>query len=198
MPRHVRCRRSRPAPSRSPAPAGLTTEVWNDPKVPEITCVEPGARPTMESGAGSGRRDRRASSPWPARFPPPPPRPVTRRCSTASSVLPSCPTSRGRSSSPYVLGLHDAACDARRLRQPRDLPVPGRGAFAHARGLRPRGVPARLARAVRRVWPSAYLYGVGTPKWPRLAPWVIHFTAQYPACTFPCQRFAPALADGDA
>ena len=105
-------------------------------------------------------------------------------------VLPGCPTSRGRASSPCVHGLRDAVCDARHHRQPRDLPVPARGAFAHARGLRPRGVPARLAMAARRMWPSAHLYGVGTPKWPRFTPWVIAFTAQYPACTFPCQRFA--------
>jgi len=62
----------------------------------------------------------------------------------------------------------------------------------HARGLRPRGVPPRLAMAARRVWPSAYLHGIGTPEW------VMDFAAQYPACTFPCQRFAAIVADTDA
>jgi hypothetical protein len=50
--------------------------------------------PAQQPGAVSGRRDCRASSPWPARFPPSPPPPVRRPCSATSSVLPSCPTSR--------------------------------------------------------------------------------------------------------
>jgi hypothetical protein len=52
--------------------------------------------------------------------------------------------------------------------------------------------------ATRQVWPSAFLHGVGTPKWPRLAPWVIYFAAQYLARTSPCQRFTLALASDGA
>ena len=44
---------------------------------------------------------------------------------------------------------------------------------------------------MRRVWPSAFSYGVGTPEG-------VSFAAQYPACTYPCQRFAPALAGNNA
>jgi hypothetical protein len=61
-----------------------------------------------------------------------------------------------------------------------------------ARGLRPRGVLSRLALATRSVWPSACLHGVGTPEWSKV------FAAQYPARTFPCQRFTPALTDNGA
>jgi hypothetical protein len=46
--------------------------------------------------------------------------------------------------------------------------------------------------AARRVWPSAYLHGVGTPKW------VMFFAAQYPAGTFPCQRFTGVVTRADA
>jgi hypothetical protein len=49
-------------------------------------------------------------------------------------------------------------------RRPRDLPVPMRGASTRARGLRPRRVPAPLAKARSRMWPSAFLHGVGTPE----------------------------------
>ena len=119
---------------------------------------------TRVSGTASGRRGRRTSSPWSARFPRPPPRPVARRCSAASTVLSSGPTSRGRASSAYVHRLPDAPGGAPGRRGPRDLPVPERGASARARGLRPRGVPSRLALAARWMWPSASSHSVGTPK----------------------------------
>src|SRR5439155_12606997 len=117
------------------------------------------------------------------------PLPVARRCSAASRVLRSCPTSRVRSPSACVLGLPDALCGSLSRREARDLPVPVRSASGRARGLRPRGVPVPLALATHWVWPSAYLHGVGTPEW------FMDFAAQYPARSFPCQRFAPVLAD---
>jgi hypothetical protein len=52
--------------------------------------------------------------------------------------------------------------------------------------------------ATRQVWPSAFLHGVGTPKWPRLAPWSMDFAAQYLARTSPCQRFTVALTSDGA
>lgn len=48
------------------------------------------------------------------------------------------------------------------------------------------------------VLPSAILHDVGTPKDLSLTREGMDFAAQYPARTFPCQRFAPALADSDA
>ncbi len=56
----------------------------------------------------------------------------------------------------------------------------------------------RLAMATHAVLPSADSYGVGTPKGLVLAHEGMYFAAQYPARTFPCQRFAPALAGNDA
>jgi len=56
----------------------------------------------------------------------------------------------------------------------------------------------RLAMAAQPVLPSAYLHGVGIPKYLPLARQGMDFTAQYPACTFPCQRFVAALAGGSA
>ena len=52
--------------------------------------------------------------------------------------------------------------------------------------------------AVQPVLPSAYLHGIGIPEYLPLARQGMYFTAQYPACTFPCQRFVAALAGGSA
>jgi hypothetical protein len=141
---------------------------------------------TRFPGAVSGMRCSRTSSPWPALFPPPSPPPLARLCSWASQVLQGRPTSRIRSSPDYVLRLSGAACGSSRWRT-RDLPVPVRGACVRARGLRPRGVPSSLAITARRVLPSASLKSVGTPEW-------LGFTAQHPARTSSCQRFATDLA----
>ena len=73
------------------------------------------------------------------------------------------------SSDLYVLELPGAACGPSRRWRSWDLPVPVRGVSGRARGLRPRGVPSRLALATRRVWPSAYLHGVGTPEWSKIS-----------------------------
>jgi len=46
--------------------------------------------------------------------------------------------------------------------------------------------------SARPVLPSARFYGVGTPEYPLSRG--MAFAARYPACTFPCQRFAAAVA----
>jgi hypothetical protein len=55
-----------------------------------------------------------------------------------------------------------------------------------------------LAMSVHPVLPSAYLHGVGIPKYRLLPQPGIYFAAQYPTCTSPCQRFDAALASGSA
>jgi len=52
--------------------------------------------------------------------------------------------------------------------------------------------------AVHPVLPSAYLHGVSIPEYLLFAQQVIYFTAQYPTCTSPCQRFDAALAGNSA
>jgi hypothetical protein len=52
--------------------------------------------------------------------------------------------------------------------------------------------------AVHPVWPSDSLQSVGIPEYLLLAQQGMYFTAQYPTCTFPCQRFDAALAGGSA
>jgi hypothetical protein len=56
----------------------------------------------------------------------------------------------------------------------------------------------RLALAAPPVLPSAFLHGVGIPKYLLLAPQGMYFAAQYPTCTSPCQRFDATLAGGSA
>jgi hypothetical protein len=52
--------------------------------------------------------------------------------------------------------------------------------------------------AVHLVLPSDNLHRVGIPEYLQLAQQGIYFTAQYPTCTSPCQRFDAALAGGSA
>jgi len=52
--------------------------------------------------------------------------------------------------------------------------------------------------AVHPVLPSTSLQSIGIPEYLLLAQQVMYFTAQYPTCTFPCQRFDVALASGSA
>jgi hypothetical protein len=56
---------------------------------------------------------------------------------------------------------------------------------------KPREIRAHLAMA-------AFLHGVGIPKYLPLMQQGMYFTAQYPTCTFPCQRFDAALASSSA
>jgi len=49
----------------------------------------------------------------------------------------------------------------------------------------------RLAVMTHEAWPSISLHDVGAPK-------VESFTAQWLACTSPCQRFVSTLAGDDA
>jgi hypothetical protein len=48
------------------------------------------------------------------------------------------------------------------------------------------------------VLPSVYSKNVGTKEYLLLAQQGIYFAAEYPACTFPCQRFDAVLADSSA
>src|SRR5216684_5547609 len=139
-----------------------------------------------------GARFAGAGSPWPVPFPPPPPPPVARPCSETSLVLWDCPTSWVRSSSAYVLGLPDASRRSIGGGRAQDLPVPVRGVSVRARGLRPRGTRTHLAISMRPVVPCAYLHSVGVPKRS------FTFAAQYPARTYPCQRFGETLAGNSA
>ncbi len=56
----------------------------------------------------------------------------------------------------------------------------------------------RLAMAAHPVLPSAHLHGVGIPEYLPLVRQGMYFAAQYPTCTFPCQRFVAVLAGGSA
>ena len=55
------------------------------------------------------------------------------------------------------------------------------------------GSRMRLAMATHPVWPSASPYERRHPEVPGSQR--SNFAAQYPACTFPCQRFTGVLAD---
>lgn len=52
--------------------------------------------------------------------------------------------------------------------------------------------------AVCAVLPSDILHSVGIPESLLLTQQGMYFTAQYPTCTSPCQRFDAALASGSA
>lgn len=52
--------------------------------------------------------------------------------------------------------------------------------------------------AVHPVLPSDILHSVGIPEYLPLSRQGIYFTAQYPTCTSPCQRFVVTLAGGSA
>jgi hypothetical protein len=52
--------------------------------------------------------------------------------------------------------------------------------------------------AVHPVLPSDILQRVGIPEYLLLAQQGMDFAAQYPTCTFPCQRFDSTLAGGSA
>ena len=112
--------------------------------------------------AASGVRFARPCSPWPVPFPPPPPQRTAPLCSGASQVLWARPTSASRASSASASGLpgaaHGAICRGRLA----DLPVLAQEDSARARGLRPREVTHRLARAAAGVLPSASVNSVGT------------------------------------
>ena len=90
-----------------------------------------------------------------------------------------------RSSSACILGLPDTVCLPRR---PWDLPVPIPNVSMHAWGLRPRGVLLQHRHSLQSMWPSVLKNAVGTP-----IP-CDDFAAQYPACTYLCQRPARTLA----
>ena len=101
-----------------------------------------------------------------------------------------------RPSSACVLGLPDAACPT--LAGQADAGSPGSRArcFRTCSGsLTARGPGASRAGDAPDV-AFRLSYGVGTPECRLPEAW--YFAAQYPACTFPCQRFAAALTDAGA
>ncbi len=113
----------------------------------------------------------------------------SRPCSGTSQVLPACPTSPARSSSACVFRLPDTALASSQGEQwisrfPREV-------FPCMRGVSDRAEPFRV---------SPYRHGrCGLPHSFTASALRSKFNAaQYPACTFPCQRFAPALADSRA
>src|SRR5713101_545098 len=90
-----------------------------------------------------------------------------------------------------VLGLPDASRHSIGGGRTQDLPVLVRDVSVRARGLRLRGTRTHLAVSMRPVLPSAHPYGVGIPN-------LASYAAEYPARTYPCQRFDVALAGNSA
>jgi len=133
----------------------------------------------------SGTRFAVAGSLWPDLFPSSPPLPVARLCSETSQVLQVCPTSTSvhhrRSSLDFPMRPKATAALA-------NLGSPG----SHARCLRTcsGSLTARDSGTPRDIGapdgPSAFSYSVGVPEEETYA-------AEYPARTFPCQRFDAAL-----
>ena len=123
----------------------------------------------------------RQVSPRPGAFPPPPPLPTARLCSEVSTVLRTCPTSHGRTSSATAPCLPDAGHTAQ--------PVVSHEISRFPRKERPHMPGSKTARGRRATRDDAAhhvafrcLDGVGTPK--------ETFVAQWLACAIPCQRFA--------
>jgi hypothetical protein len=52
--------------------------------------------------------------------------------------------------------------------------------------------------AAHPVLPSVYLHNVGIPEYLPLSRQGMYFTAQYPTCTSPCQRFDVVLTGDSA
>jgi len=144
----------------------------------------------------SGARCGRASSPWPAPFPPSPPQPVPRRCSATPRFY---GTVRLPVSVRHLRTSMTSRCSLRLSPSQAHAGSPG----SHTRCLRTctgslnREILVHLAVEVYPVLPSAVvLHLVGIPKYLLLAQQGMYFTAQYPTCTSPCQRFDAALASG--
>ena len=110
--------------------------------------------------------------------------------SATSSVLPGCPTSPVRSSLAYVLGLPNAASGTL-LHGRQGSPGSRVRCFrACTRSLRPR----RVSRILRWRYPDIAFRTLPL----RRHPGVNSFTAQYSACTYPCQRFDCGITAGAA
>jgi hypothetical protein len=137
-------------------------------------------------GSASGIRRPLAGSPQPAPFPPLSPQPCPGRCSRASQVLWSCPTSRIRSSAPYALrascrGLQDHFADERGISRFPNI------TFPCVLGVSDHGELSRASRLTARlIWPST---GLGRCQRSQGG----LFEIPYPARRFPCQRFDLAL-----
>ena len=109
----------------------------------------------------------------------------------AQRTLRVCPTSSGRPSSAYVLGLPDAAHGAIRRGRPPGSPGSRAWCFRTRTGSLTARSPARQRIAIPTppVWPSDSSYCVGAPEGglSRL---------NTPARTYPCRRLSAAFADG--
>jgi hypothetical protein len=96
-----------------------------------------------------------------------------------------------RSSWPYPFRvLHADPCTITRGRI-QGLPILAQGVSVHAWGLRPRRVLISLAITVYEMLFSVHFKTVNTRNY-------LHFGAQYPACTYPCQRFDISVATDTA
>ena len=146
---------------------------------------------TRLPGSESGTRHLQVGSPWPAPFPPSPPPPVSRLCSGTSPVLRGCLTSRARPSSACVLRLPDAASGPY---PEANAGSPGSRArcFRACSGPLTARSPHRFSR--KRATESCLPHKVTASA---LQSNTV-FAAQYPARTFPCQRFDPALTSDTA
>ena len=135
-----------------------------------------------------------AASPWPDPFPPSPPQPMAHHqpCSETSQVLWACPTSRIRSSPSFSFRIHGA--DLAKTK-----PNPGSPGFRTE-------VICLLVRCLRACMGSQTTRSPGGSRDgdpPGVAfqrsevvgtPDENVFEAQYPARTYPCQRFESILA----
>ena len=142
------------------------------------------------SGTVPGIRPQLTDSPWPDPFPPPTPPLVAQLCSPASPVLWACPTSPVRPSVAFALRLPTTPQGA--------IPL---GKLEISR-FSCKMCPCMLGVSdyvgspqAPRHWPA----GCCLPPSPRTsAPQSAVFEAQYPAYTFPCQRFARSLTRAGA
>src|SRR5262252_6960451 len=111
-------------------------------------------------------------------------------CAGASLVLWHCPTPWVHASWSCLWGSPCGPCGDR-PGQTQGLPRPAPTVAGHARGLRPRQVRGRLARAARPLVPSACAARVGTQDAPA-------FGALSPACPCPCPRFTVLVPEARA
>ena len=155
---------------------------------------------SREPGSMSGTRCRQTDFPWPAAFPPPPPRPSHCRPSFvrrlpryyAAVRLPSAMAHRRTPEGFPMRSALNVAEDPGISRFPREM-------FSRMHGVSDRAgsalaSPMRQTRCGQR--PS--LQNLGTPNNLHLSAQGMYFAAQYPACAYPCQRFAHTLANAHA
>ena len=157
--------------------------------------VSASGRLSHEPGSMPGARCQQVDFPWPAAFPPPPPRPghfrpgfvrQLPRYYAAVRLLSAMAHRRTPLGFPMRSAL-DVAEDPEISRFPREM-CPRMHGVSDCAGSA-LASPKRQARCGQR--PS--LQNLGTPDHLHLAAQGMYFAAQYPACLFPCQRFAHTL-----